>query len=105
MDQYSILTDIPFVRTQLRDEALLWYRSSYETWDPTTPPLGKSFALLCATILHDDLRLQDQWANRKQPGMVFEYVTVLTTLTMRFPGLSQTQVLDKFIHSYYYPRP
>src|SRR5579862_6331391 len=43
VDQYFILTDMavhkqgPFVSTLLRDEALLWYRSSYEKWDPTTP--------------------------------------------------------------------
>ena len=40
VDQYFILTDMPvqkqgpFVSTLLRDEALLWYRSNYETWDP-----------------------------------------------------------------------
>src|SRR5208282_3600457 len=39
VDQYFILTDMPiskqgpFVSTLLRDEALLWYRSSYENWD------------------------------------------------------------------------
>jgi hypothetical protein len=27
----------PFVSTLLRDEALLWYRSSYENWYPATP--------------------------------------------------------------------
>ncbi len=43
MDQYFILTGMPvakqgpFVSMLLRDEALLWYRSSYEQWDPATP--------------------------------------------------------------------
>src|SRR5208282_6792301 len=43
VDQYFILTDMPvpkqgpFVSTLLRDEALLWYRSSYENWDSATP--------------------------------------------------------------------
>ena len=43
VDQYIVLTDMPehkqgpFVRTLVRNEALLWYRSNYETWDPTTP--------------------------------------------------------------------
>src|SRR5438046_298385 len=106
MDQYFILTDMPankqgpFVSTLLRDEALLWYRSSYENWDPATP--------LTWDILHaamrqyfappnEDRRLQDEWANLKQYGTVFEYVSVLTALAMRIPGLSQTQILDKFI--------
>ena len=43
VDQYFALTDItvhkqaPFVSTPLRDEALLWFRSNYENWDPATP--------------------------------------------------------------------
>ena len=43
VDQYFILTDMPapkqgpFVSTLLRDEALLWFRTSYENWDPETP--------------------------------------------------------------------
>src|SRR5271169_370747 len=106
VDQYFILTDTPvhkqgpFVSTLLRDEALLWYRSSYETWDPETPltweiirtPMRKYFA-----PPNEDRRLQDEWANLRQYGTVFEYVSVLTALAMRIPGLSQTQILDKFI--------
>src|SRR5438046_3734091 len=106
MDQYFILTDMPahkqgpFVSTLLRDEALLWYRSSYETWDPNTP---LTWVILCATMReyfappNEDRRLQDEWANLKQYGTVFEYVSVLTALAMRIPGLSQTKILDKFI--------
>src|SRR5208282_4858609 len=30
-------------------------------------------------------------------GTVFEYVSILIALAMRIPGLSQTQILDKFI--------
>ena len=47
---------------------------------------------------NEDRRLQDEWANLKQYGTIFEYVSVLTALIMRIPGLSQIQILDKFIH-------
>ena len=46
---------------------------------------------------NEDHHLQDEWANLKQYGTIFEYVSVLTALAMRIPGLSQTQILDKFI--------
>ena len=42
VDQYILLTEMPehrqglFVSTLLRNEALLWYRVSYEQWDSTT---------------------------------------------------------------------
>ena len=106
VDQYFILTDMPvskqgpFVSTLLRDEALLWYRSSYENWDPATP---LTWEILRAAMRqyfappNEDRRLQDEWANLKQYGTVFEYVSVLTALAMRIPGLSQNQILDKFI--------
>ena len=106
VDQYFILTDMPahkqgpFVSTLLRDEALLWYRSSYENWDPATP---LTWQILRAAMRqyfappNEDRRLQDEWANLRQYGTVFEYVSVLTALAMRIPGLSQTQILDKFI--------
>ena len=87
----------PFVSTLLRDEALLWYRSTYEKWDPKTPLTWEIFR----TAMHEhfappneDRRLQDEWANLRQQGTVFEYVSVLA---IRIPGLSQTVILDKFI--------
>ena len=90
-----IYTQGLFVSTLLRDEALLWYRANYENWDPSTP--------LTWQILHtamreyfsptnEDRRLQDEWANLKQYGTVFEYVSVLTALAMQIPGLSQIQI-------------
>jgi Ty3 transposon capsid-like protein/Zinc knuckle len=106
VDQYFVLTDMavqkqaPFVSTLLRDEALLWFRSNYENWDPATP---LTWEILRASMRqyfappNEDRRLQDEWANLKQHGTVFEYVSVLTALAMRIPGLSQTQILDKFI--------
>jgi Retrotransposon gag protein/Zinc knuckle len=106
VDQYFILTDMPvhkqgpFVSTLLRDEALLWFRSSYENWDPATP---LTWEILRAAMRkyfappNEDRRLQDEWANLRQHGTVFEYVSVLSALAMRIPGLSQTQILDKFI--------
>ena len=106
VDQYFILTDMPpqkqgpFVSTLLRDEALLWFRSNYENWNPATP---LTWDILRAAMRqyfappNEDRRLQDEWANLKQYGTVFEYVSVLTALAMRIPGLSQTQILDKFI--------
>lgn len=106
VDQYFALTDmpaakqVPFVSTLLRDEALLWFRTNYENWDPATP---LTWDILRASMRqhfappNEDRRLQDEWANLKQHGTVFEYVSVLTALAMRIPGLSQTQILDKFI--------
>jgi Retrotransposon gag protein/Zinc knuckle len=106
VDQYFILTDMPvqklgpFVSTLLRDEVLLWYRSSYETWDPKIP---LTWEILCAAMRehfappNEDPPLQDEWTNLRQQGTVFEYVSVLTALAMRIPGLSQTLILDKFI--------
>ena len=106
VDQYFLLTDMPvpkqapFVSTLLRDEALLWYRSSYETWDPATP---LTWSILRASMReyfafpNENHRLQDEWTNLKQYGIIFEYMSVLTILAIRIPGLSQTQILDKFI--------
>src|SRR5438552_8066531 len=92
VDQYFILTDMPihkqgpFISTLLRDEALLWYRANYENWYPPVP-------LTWLTLRHamreyfappnEDHRLQDEWANLKQFGTVFEYVSVLTALAMQ----------------------
>jgi hypothetical protein len=46
---------------------------------------------------NEDCRLQDEWANLRQFGTVFEYVSVLTALAMQIRGLSDSQILDKFI--------
>ena len=106
VDQYFILTDMPiykqgpFVSTLLRDEALLWYRANYENWDPSTPLTWQILRTAMREYFappNEDRRLQDEWANLKQYGTVFEYVSVLTALAMQIPSLSQTQVLDKFI--------
>src|SRR5208282_2588681 len=106
VDQYFILTDMPapkqgpFVSTLLRDEALLWFRTSYENWDPATPLTWEILRAAMRAYFappNEDRRLQDEWANLRQHGTVFEYVSVLTALAMRIPGLSQTQILDKFI--------
>ena len=107
MDQYFLLTDMPvpkqasFVSTLLWDEALLWFRSNYETWDPA---MALTWSIRRASMCeyfappNEDHRLQDKWANLKQYRTIFEYVSVLTALAMQIPGLSQTQILDKFIH-------
>jgi hypothetical protein len=90
----------PFVSTLLRDEALLWYLYSYEKLDPITPLTRE---ILCAAMrdhfapCNKDHRPQDEWANLRQQGTIFEYVSVLRALTMRIPGLTQTQIIDKFI--------
>ena len=106
IDQYFMLTDMPihkqgpFVSTLLRDEALLWYRANYEHWDPSTPLTWQILRIAMREYFappNEDRRLQDEWANLKQYGTVFEYVSVLTALAMQIPGLSQTQILDKFI--------
>ena len=79
---------------------MLWYCSNYESWDPKTP---LTWEILRAAMRehfappNEDRRLQDEWANLRQQGTVFEYVSVLTTLAMRIPGLSQTLILEKFI--------
>jgi hypothetical protein len=106
VEQYFILTDMPvqkqgpFVSTLLRDEALLWYRSNYETRDPNIPLTWEILRDAMREYFappNEDRRLQDEWANLRQQGTVFEYVSVLTALAMRIPGLPQTQILDKFI--------
>ena len=106
VDQYFILTDMPvykqgpFVSTLLCDEALLWYRANYENWDSTVPLTWSTLRNAMREYFappNEDRRLQDEWANLKQFGTVFEYVSVLTALAMQLPGLSQTQILDKFI--------
>ena len=90
-----------FVSTLLSDEALLWYRSSYETWDPETQ---LTWEILRAAMRenfappNEDRRLQERWANLRQQETVFEYVSVLTAFAIRIPGLLQTQILEK-VHS------
>lgn len=75
MYQYFILTDMPlqkqgaFVSTLSRNEALLWYHSTYEKWDPKTP---LTWEILRAGMPNhfappkEDRRLQDEWANLRQ---------------------------------------
>jgi hypothetical protein len=61
---------------------------------------SRSFVLQmreCFAPPNEDRRLQDEWANLRQHGSVFEYVSLLTILVMQIPGLSRTQILDKFI--------
>jgi len=108
VDQYILLTEMPehrqgpFVSTLLRNEALLWYRVSYEQWDSTTSGPVTWKVLREAMKKHfappnEDRRLQDEWANLKQHGSVFEYVSVLTALAMQIGNLTDSQILDKFI--------
>jgi hypothetical protein len=89
-----------YVSTLLRAEALLWFRSTYETWDTSTtltwPMLRASMKQYFAPP-NEDRRLQDEWANLRQQGSVFEYVSILTALAMQINGLSHSQILDKFI--------
>ena len=96
----SIHKQGPFVSTLLRDEALLWYRANYENWDPSTPVTWQILRTAMREYFappNEDRRIQDEWANLKQYGTVFEYVSVLMALAMQIPGLSQIQILDKFI--------
>lgn len=70
VDQFFILTDMPAheqgpsVSTLLRDEALLWFRSNYENWDPAIP---LSWPILRAAIReyfappNEDRHLQGEW--------------------------------------------
>ena len=68
--------------------------------DPKPPP---TWEILRAAMRdhfaprNEDCCLQDDWANLRQQGTLFEYVSVLTALSMRISGLSQTQIIDKFI--------
>src|ERR1700757_2931249 len=98
VDQYILLTDMPeakqgpFVSTLLRNEALLWYRVNYENWDASKGSLTWQI-LRTAMKEHfappnEDRRLQDEWANLKQHGSVFEYVSVLTALAMQIGGMT-----------------
>jgi hypothetical protein len=93
VNQYFILTDIlenkqaSYVSTLLHALVLLWFCSNYESWDTSTP--------LASLTLHasmkqyfappnEDCHLQDEWANLRQQGSVFEleYVSILTALAM-----------------------
>ena len=71
-DQYFMLTDMsvkkqgPFVSTLLRDEALLWYHPSYESWDPKTPLTWEILHAAMREHLatpNEDRRFRDEWAN------------------------------------------
>jgi len=106
VEQYFILTDMPahkqgsYVSTLLRGEALLWYRASYERWNPETPLTWEILRTAMREYFippNEDRRLRDEWANLKQYGTVSEYVSVLKALAMQIPGVTQTQILDKFI--------
>ena len=106
VDQYFTLTDMPahkqasYVSTLLRAEALLWFRSTYENWDAATPltwPTLRASMKQYFAPPNEDRRLQDEWAYLRQHGSVFEYVSILTALAMQINGLSQSQILDKFI--------
>ena len=77
VDQYFILMDMSvskqgsFVSMLLRDEALLWYRFSYENWDSATP---LTWEILRAAMRqhfappNEDRRLQDEWASSTKPS-------------------------------------
>jgi hypothetical protein len=108
VDQYIVLSDMPeakqapFVSTLLRKEALLWYRVNYENWDTETKGTLTWKHLKAAMKLYfappnEDRRLQDEWANLRQQGTVFEYISVLSALAMQIEGLTEGQILDKFI--------
>jgi hypothetical protein len=89
-----------YVSTLLHAEALLWFCSTYKNWDATTPltwPTLRASMKQYFVPPNKDHRLQDEWANLRQHGSVFEYVSILTALAMQINGLSQTQILDKFI--------
>lgn len=90
----------PFVSKLLRDEALLWCRSSYENWDPAAPLTWEILRAATRDYFvppNEDRCLQDKWANLKQHGMVFEYVSILSALAMQITGLSQIRIFEKFI--------
>jgi hypothetical protein len=59
IDQYFILTDMP-VHKQGPLSALLWYRSSYESWNPET---SRTWEILRAAMCkqpNEDRRPQDE---------------------------------------------
>ena len=105
VDRYLILTKIPigeqvlYVSTLLDGEALLWFRSHYENLDYSTliwkdirDALKEFFA-----PPNSNRRLRDAWANIKQTGSVFDYVSKLEAIAMQLPDLTNAQKLDKFI--------
>ena len=106
VNQYFLLTNMLilkqafFVNTLLRNEALLWYHFSYENWNLAISLTWEILRIIMReyfALSNEDRRLQNEWANLKQYEIVFEYVSVLTALAMQISGLSQTQILDKFI--------
>jgi hypothetical protein len=106
VDQYFIRTDMPahkqapYVSTLLRAEALLWFRSNYESGDTSTPLTWSTLRAAMKQYFappNEDRHLQDKWANLRQYDSIFEYVSILTALAMQINSLSQSQILNKFI--------
>jgi hypothetical protein len=96
VDHYFILTDMPaykqaiYVSTLLRAEALLWYRSTSENGDPTTPltwPILRASMKQYFAPPNEDHRLQDKGTNLRQQGSVFEDVSILTANALQINGL------------------
>ena len=107
MDQYFLLTNMPVPK---QASFVSTFYSGTKFCCGTVPARklgiqlrrshGASFGAFMREYFafpNEDRRLQDEWANLKQYETIFEYVSVLTALAMRIPGLAQTQILDKFI--------
>lgn len=95
LDEEKVL----YVSTLLDGEALLWFRSHYETLDYSSLSWVTIKNELKAYFAPPNLnrRLQDAWASLRQTGSVFEYVSKIQALAMQIDNLTSTQILDKFI--------
>jgi Ty3 transposon capsid-like protein/Zinc knuckle len=105
MDRYMTLTGMPpykqvmYASTLLHGEAMLWYRSNYKSTDPTSLAWADVRRELHAYFAppNQDRRLNDEWAQLRQEGTVYNYVSKLQALAMQMTGLTDTSKLDKFI--------
>jgi Ty3 transposon capsid-like protein/Zinc knuckle len=105
IDRYMTLTGMPpykqvmYASTLLRGEAMLWYRSKYETTDPASLAWADVRRELREYFAppNQDRRLNDEWAQLRQEGTVYNYVSKLQALAMQMTGLTDAIKLDKFI--------
>jgi Ty3 transposon capsid-like protein/Zinc knuckle len=105
MDCYMTLTGMPpykqvmYASTLLCGEAMLWYRSNYESTDPASLAWADVRRELREYFAppNQDQRLNNEWAQLRQESTVYNYLSKLQALTMQMTGLTDTSKLDKFI--------
>ena len=112
VDQYFLLTDTPankqgpFVSTLLRDEALLWYRSSYEKWDTKTPLTWEIIRTAMRQYFappNEDRRLQDEWANLRQHFFIIIIIIIIIRIILALCWIPRRGLRVSIYHMNEYP--